>query len=121
MKRKKDPMFALSVILLCTALAAVLGISRGGQKVDQKRPARQPNTLSGKVTFIKYCASCHGQEAKGKGPAAIALKAATCGSDDPRQALRRQVPVGICRGASEIWQEPRCARVRRHARVGIEF
>lgn len=30
--------------------------------------------LSGKVTFIKYCASCHGEDAKGNGPAAIALK-----------------------------------------------
>jgi mono/diheme cytochrome c family protein len=73
-KRKKDPMFALRVILLCTALAAILGISHAGQKVDQKRPARQPNALSGKVTFLKYCASCHGEDAKGNGPAAIALK-----------------------------------------------
>lgn len=73
-KREKDPMYALRVILLCTALAAVLGISRAGPKADQKRPARQPNTLSGKLTFIKYCASCHGEDAKGNGPAAIALK-----------------------------------------------
>ena len=73
-KRKKDPMSALRVILLCAALAAVLGISRARQKADQKRPARQPNTLSGKVTFIKYCAACHGEDAKGNGPAAIALK-----------------------------------------------
>lgn len=74
MKRKKDFMFALKVILLCTALAPVWGISRAGQNVDQKRTARQPNALSGKATFIKYCASCHGEDAKGKGPAAIALK-----------------------------------------------
>lgn len=73
-KRKKVLMFALRVILLCTAFAAVLGISRAGQKADQKRLARQPNMLSGKVTFIKYCASCHGEDAKGNGPAAIALK-----------------------------------------------
>lgn len=73
-KRKTDPMFALKVILLCTALTAVLGTSRAEQKTDQKHPARQPNSLSGKETFLKYCASCHGEDAKGKGPAAIALK-----------------------------------------------
>ena len=73
-KRKKDSMFAFKVILLCTALAAVLGISRADQKTDQKHPARQPNSLSGKETFLKYCASCHGGDAKGNGPASIALK-----------------------------------------------
>jgi mono/diheme cytochrome c family protein len=73
-KRKKDPMFALKAILLGTALAAILGISRAQEKTDQKHPARQPNTLSGKETFLKYCASCHGEDAKGNGPASIALK-----------------------------------------------
>ena len=29
---------------------------------------------SGKVLFMNYCASCHGEDAKGAGPAAIALK-----------------------------------------------
>ena len=37
-------------------------------------PARQANTASGKETFLKYCASCHGEDGKGNGPAAIALK-----------------------------------------------
>jgi len=30
----------------------------------------------GKETFLKYCASCHGADAKGNGPAAVALKPA---------------------------------------------
>jgi mono/diheme cytochrome c family protein len=67
-------MFALKVMLLCTPLAAVLGISRASQKTDPRRLGRQANTLSGKDTFLKYCASCHGEGAKGNGPAAIALK-----------------------------------------------
>jgi mono/diheme cytochrome c family protein len=67
-------MIALKAILLCTALAAVLGISRAQGKPDQKHPARQPNTPSGKETFLRYCASCHGEGAKGNGPAAIALR-----------------------------------------------
>jgi mono/diheme cytochrome c family protein len=80
-KREKDPIFDLKVILLCTALAAVLGSSRAQEKTDQRHPARQPNTLSGKETFLKYCASCHGEDAKGNGPAA---EAATFGSNDSR-------------------------------------
>lgn len=73
-KRKNDPSFALKVILLCTTLAAVLGVSRARENPDQKHPARQPNALSGKETFLKYCASCHGEDAKGKGPASSAMK-----------------------------------------------
>jgi hypothetical protein len=42
-KREKDPIFDLKVILLCTALAAVLGSSRAQEKTDQRHPARQPN------------------------------------------------------------------------------
>lgn len=39
--------------------------------------ARQrPVELSGKEMFKAYCASCHGEDAKGHGPAAIALKTA---------------------------------------------
>jgi mono/diheme cytochrome c family protein len=30
--------------------------------------------VSGKETFVKYCASCHGEDGKGNVPAAIALK-----------------------------------------------
>jgi mono/diheme cytochrome c family protein len=33
-----------------------------------------PDKLSGKKTFLKYCASCHGEDAKGNNPAAVALK-----------------------------------------------
>jgi len=37
-------------------------------------PATSP--ASGKQMFISYCASCHGKDAKGDGPAASALKQA---------------------------------------------
>ena len=43
-------------------------------KGAQKSNARQPDLASGKETFLKYCASCHGEDGKGNGPAAIALK-----------------------------------------------
>jgi Crp-like helix-turn-helix domain/Cytochrome c len=51
-----------------------LGMVRAQGEPAQKPPARQANTASGKETFVKYCASCHGEDGKGNGPAAIALK-----------------------------------------------
>jgi len=68
-----DFIFAFKMILVCAAFAAALSISRGHAKADQKQPARKRNLLSGKETFLKYCASCHGADAKGDGPAAVAL------------------------------------------------
>jgi mono/diheme cytochrome c family protein len=69
----KDYLFAFKVILLCAALATILGICRAQGKSGQKLPVRKPDLLTGKQTFLKYCASCHGEGAKGNGPAATAL------------------------------------------------
>lgn len=41
--------------------------------VDQKLPATY--MPSGKVLYQLYCATCHGADAKGNGPLALALKA----------------------------------------------
>jgi mono/diheme cytochrome c family protein len=38
--------------------------------------APQTSPASGKEMFVSYCASCHGKDAKGDGPAAGALKSA---------------------------------------------
>jgi mono/diheme cytochrome c family protein len=40
----------------------------------RKVPARPTSASSGKEMFDSYCASCHGKDAKGSGPAAQALK-----------------------------------------------
>lgn len=37
-------------------------------------PRKPPATLDGKELYVAYCASCHGMDAKGKGPVASALK-----------------------------------------------
>ncbi|HET8668532.1 MAG TPA: cytochrome c [Terriglobales bacterium] len=42
----------------------------------RKVPARQTSAASGKEMYESYCASCHGRDAKGDGPAAKALKTA---------------------------------------------
>jgi mono/diheme cytochrome c family protein len=33
-----------------------------------------PDVLAGKKTYMEYCAACHGEDAKGMGPAASSLK-----------------------------------------------
>jgi mono/diheme cytochrome c family protein len=43
--------------------------------VESSRPSR-PNTVSGKQTYVEYCSSCHGANARGDGPVASALKTA---------------------------------------------
>jgi len=73
-QREKNRIFALTVILLCAALAADLTNCRAQGKSDQRHPTRQPNAVSGKEIFLKYCASCHGVDASGNGPAAVSLK-----------------------------------------------
>lgn len=69
-------MFALKVFLLSSALVMAFNIVQAQERKQQKPSARQPNVTKGKETFLKYCASCHGQGGKGDGPAAIALKEA---------------------------------------------
>ncbi len=39
-----------------------------------KVPAPRTIAASGKQTYMQYCASCHGVDARGDGPAAFALK-----------------------------------------------
>jgi len=51
-----------------------MGVCHAQGKTDLKHVARQPDPASGKETFVRYCASCHGEDAKGDGPAAIALR-----------------------------------------------
>lgn len=73
--------FTVSISLLM--LAAVFGIAQQApqkQTDDQQKPgihhvpAKHTSPASGKQMYEAYCASCHGSEAKGNGPAAQALK-----------------------------------------------
>lgn len=59
---------AFSVLLLIFGTPSLWG--------QQSPPAKAgaPVELSGKEMFKAYCASCHGEDAKGNGPAAAALK-----------------------------------------------
>jgi mono/diheme cytochrome c family protein len=56
-------------------LALALPASAQDQKTEIKHaPAPYTSAASGKKMFQAYCASCHGADAKGDGPAASALK-----------------------------------------------
>jgi mono/diheme cytochrome c family protein len=42
----------------------------------KKSPVKETSPASGKEMYLQYCASCHGKDGKGNGPAAPALKVA---------------------------------------------
>lgn len=62
-------------ILFSALLLVVFGAS--GQAIPPTNEAQteMPGVASGKKTYMEYCASCHGEDGKGIGPAASALKA----------------------------------------------
>jgi mono/diheme cytochrome c family protein len=63
--------------LAALTLAAVFA-SQGQEATSTVKHTTAPATspASGKDMFVSYCASCHGKDAKGDGPAASALKQA---------------------------------------------
>ncbi|HXQ26235.1 MAG TPA: cytochrome c [Candidatus Acidoferrales bacterium] len=69
-------------VLLGAVLACVSWTALGAQTQTAPKPATQPDqstplirSVEGPDLFRAYCASCHGVDAKGNGPAAAALKA----------------------------------------------
>jgi len=64
---------------LCVILGSCLVMSGGirAQETTKKIkhvPAGQTSAASGEQMYTSYCASCHGKDGKGDGPAAAALK-----------------------------------------------
>ena len=71
MKIQKAPSLLFAVVLGFGATAS----AQDAPKPTIKRvPARATQTIDGKTMFHEYCAVCHGDDAKGDGPAAAALK-----------------------------------------------
>lgn len=62
-------------ILVSAMLLIVACVLSLAQVTIQKAPAPYTSPDSGKDMYKAYCASCHGLDAKGNGPAASALKA----------------------------------------------
>jgi mono/diheme cytochrome c family protein len=60
-------LFGVLILVVCAA---------GAQDKPALEKATTPRTIavSGKQTYMHYCASCHGVDARGDGPAAFVLK-----------------------------------------------
>jgi len=72
--RKKGAALVFQRTLLIAALLSAFGVAHAQGKKDQKTAVHHASVASGKETFLKYCASCHGESGKGNGPAATAMK-----------------------------------------------
>lgn len=61
--------------VLVAALVLLVSETNGQDKpAVHKAPAHPIVAASGKQTYTQYCASCHGVDARGEGPAAFVLK-----------------------------------------------
>ncbi len=72
-------MLKKSMILLGTLVVAA-SLCLAQEKTEQnpvvkKTPIKQTSAASGKEMYMQYCATCHGADGKGGGPAASAMKA----------------------------------------------
>ena len=68
--------FASQTLILTGLFAAACWVAAAQQKTIniKKVPVEPTTSMDGKTLFHKYCAVCHGETAKGDGPAAEALK-----------------------------------------------
>jgi mono/diheme cytochrome c family protein len=55
-------------------MSATFASAQNQPKKIEHTAAAQTSPASGQEMFMSYCASCHGKDAKGDGPAASALK-----------------------------------------------
>jgi mono/diheme cytochrome c family protein len=65
---RRTVLFGVLTLVVCAAAA------QDKPPVVDKVPARRTFVASGKQTYMHYCASCHGVDARGNGPAAFVLK-----------------------------------------------
>jgi mono/diheme cytochrome c family protein len=63
-------------LVVCSIAMAVCASAQDQKKEVKHAPAPATSPASGSEMFNSYCASCHGKDAKGNGPAASALNAA---------------------------------------------
>ena len=65
--------YRVTGLALFTACAMFSLQAQQGKPEIKHAPAPPTSAASGKEMFVAYCASCHGTDAKGNGPAAAAL------------------------------------------------
>jgi mono/diheme cytochrome c family protein len=62
------------VLLLAATTAAFAGVAQQSNTKLKEVPIKPTSPVSGQQMYTTYCASCHGADGKGNGPAAPALK-----------------------------------------------
>lgn len=67
--RRHDSIRLISML----AIAGATCFAQEAKPTVKRAPAGMTSPSSGKEMFLSYCASCHGKDAKGHGPAASAL------------------------------------------------
>jgi mono/diheme cytochrome c family protein len=73
--KRSEVIVMLCRIVLFSVLILVASTARAQDKPPaNKAPAQRTIAASGKQTYMHYCASCHGVDARGNGPAAFVLK-----------------------------------------------
>ncbi len=63
-----------SMLLLVSIIATLAMVAIAQQKEIKHVPIKETSAASGKQMYDTYCATCHGKDGKGNGPAAEALK-----------------------------------------------
>jgi len=71
--RRPAPCYSRAVFWLAVLLFTI-PFSAAQETSSRKGATPGKAMLSGKTLFMEHCASCHGDDAKGAGPAALALK-----------------------------------------------
>ena len=69
----------MSARMIAAAVVILLGtaaLAPAQQTKIKKVPAQYTSPTSGEEMYMAYCASCHGKDGKGNGPATAALKQA---------------------------------------------
>jgi len=70
----KHSLLVMGALFAATSLCLAQQATQTKPEV-KKEPIKQTSAASGKEMYTQYCASCHGADAKGNGPAAAAMKA----------------------------------------------
>lgn len=66
----RDSICLIAMVVAC----AMISLAQEAKPAVKHDTAAITSPASGKEMFLSYCASCHGKDAKGDGPAASALK-----------------------------------------------
>ena len=64
-------------VLVLIAILAVVAVAVGQEVTTKKAPVTYASPGNGEQLYDHYCASCHGADLKGTGPASSAMKGTT--------------------------------------------